>query len=437
MEKYKVRNNIIFVLAFVLVFNLFVVTNGSVESFAQTSKTYKNAKGITYTLTGNQAKDIVGIAKTQIGQGEYERYYSSKKQRDIVRTVYGDYFGYDYEWCAVFVCWCARKAGIDKNIIPYSTFADPNKFKGKYYKRGKVTPKTGDIIFFGNKTHVGLVTSSKDGYVYTIEGNTACKQDNGYVATHKFRLSDSWIMGYVRPSYKTKATTYTATFATGTNDNVTNMPATQKVTAGNTLYLKNLSIPKRNGYTFAGWKNSNDGKIYKSSLKIGGNRTFTAQWTKNANSSSSSGTWVQTGTSYSKWSVSKPAASTITSGTIKKVTTVESVNAYTSYAYFTSNKQKCWKATNDGYYTKLLKIYSSVNVASSGYKKDTDGSYFLPRTVSISSPGKLGTVYRLSYGGEYASSFTAGLNLGYTFVWPTSSKIQTIYRTKTVTYSYK
>ena len=170
--------------------------------YAATSDTYKKAKPITYSNTGNPAKDIVGVAKTQKGQGEYRRYWSSDLKRDIVRTAYGDYFNYDYEWCAAFICWCARKADIPKSIIPTAFTASPKYFNGKYYSRGTVVPKAGDIIFYGNSSHVGIVEKSENGYVYTIEGNTSIDSGgNGYVDTHKYKLTNTYIMGYKRPNY--------------------------------------------------------------------------------------------------------------------------------------------------------------------------------------------------------------------------------------------
>lgn len=174
---------------------------------AATSDAYRKAKPITYKNTGSQAKDLVGVAKTQKGQGEYSRYWSSKKGRDIVRTAYGDYFNYDYEWCAAFISWCARKANISKDIIPKAFTASPKFFYGTYYSRGKIVPKTGDIIFYGNSSHVGIVEKSENGYVYTIEGNTSVDSGgSGYVDTHKYKLTNTYIMGYVRPNYANACT---------------------------------------------------------------------------------------------------------------------------------------------------------------------------------------------------------------------------------------
>ena len=192
--------------AIFLIVTMFPLINEAMNSegyaYAATSEEYKKAKPITYSNTGNPAKDIVGVAKTQMGQGEYSRYWSSESCRDIVRTAYGDFFNYDYEWCAAFISWCARKANISKDIVPTAFTASPKYFKGKYYNRGAVVPRAGDIIFYGNSSHVGIVEKSENGYVYTIEGNTSTDSGgSGYVDTHKYKLTNTYIMGYKRPNY--------------------------------------------------------------------------------------------------------------------------------------------------------------------------------------------------------------------------------------------
>ena len=108
------------------------------------SSTTPAAKSINYTMTGNQAADIIGVAETQVG------YESSGGN-----SVYGQWMGINgYAWCAAFVSWCANKAGISSDIVRYQTTADRQWYKdtGTYkkskYRGGSYTPKTGDLIFF-------------------------------------------------------------------------------------------------------------------------------------------------------------------------------------------------------------------------------------------------------------------------------------------------
>lgn len=111
-------------------------------------------------------------------------------------------------WCACFLSWAAdqKKASIDG--APPS-FADVDKgmavFKAqdKWRERG-ATPIPGDYVFFdwnggSDPDHVGAVLCVKDGYLYTIEGNSG-----GKVAVQRYLLSDSRIVGYGVLNWKKK-----------------------------------------------------------------------------------------------------------------------------------------------------------------------------------------------------------------------------------------
>lgn len=112
-------------------------------------------------------------------------------------------FKLDVSWCAIFVSWCANKAGIPTSIIPkYAScdagmkwFKDQDAFKA----RGSYKPLPGDIIFFGtptDSTHTGIVVTSDSSKVYTIEGNTS-----NMVANREYSLSATKIIGYGVPKY--------------------------------------------------------------------------------------------------------------------------------------------------------------------------------------------------------------------------------------------
>ena len=140
---------------------------------------------------GNEA--IVEVAAQQVG--------------NIGGGPYWSWYGfYDrVEWCACFVSWCAHKCGyIEDGIIPkfavvghgMSWFRNRDQWQGRGYH-----PKPGDIIFFdwdgdGLGNHVGIVESSDDTYVYTIEGNSGdrCRR-------RTYFISSSMIMGYGIPAY--------------------------------------------------------------------------------------------------------------------------------------------------------------------------------------------------------------------------------------------
>ena len=84
----------------------------------------------------------------------------------------------------------------------------------------------------------------------------------------------------------------------------------------------------------------------------------------------------------------------------------------------------------------LLRVYSQ-NDPKSYYKKDTDGSYFTPKVISKTSPGKFGKIYRLTYKGTSYSSFASTSKKNTSFLWPSSAYRVTLYRTKTPATVYK
>ena len=142
---------------------------------------------------GTGSTDIVEVAASQVGNEGGEPYWS----------WYG--FSDRVEWCACFVSWCAYKCGyIEDGIIPkfagVGTGIDWFQKRGQWQGRG-YRPMPGDIIFFdwdgdGYGNHVGIVESSDDTYVYTIEGNSGDK-----CRRRTYFITSSMIMGYGIPKY--------------------------------------------------------------------------------------------------------------------------------------------------------------------------------------------------------------------------------------------
>lgn len=145
----------------------------------------------------SQRESIVSLAIGEIGHAEptgddkYIKWYSTS----IPLTT---------AWCAIFVSWCANKAGVSTSVIPKfaSCTIGMNWFKGKGRWRNKsgYTPQSGDIIFFTNKkgvsTHVGIVEKVIGNTVHTIEGNA-----NDKVMRRTYEKSNSYILGYGVPNY--------------------------------------------------------------------------------------------------------------------------------------------------------------------------------------------------------------------------------------------
>ena len=142
------------------------------------------------TGTGSQA--IVQVALSQEGNGG-ETYWS--------------WYGFDsrVEWCACFASWCADQCGyIESGVIPKFAKCDVgvNWFQNNgQFQDGSYTPAAGDFIFFdwgndGSIDHVGIVESTVDGVVHTIEGNSS-----DAVNRRSYSIGSTAIYGYGVPAY--------------------------------------------------------------------------------------------------------------------------------------------------------------------------------------------------------------------------------------------
>ena len=113
-------------------------------------------------------------------------------------------------WCGCFLSWGADQQKASINGDPPS-FADVDegmeKFKDSrmWRERGDTNnmPIPGDYVFFdwdggSDPDHVGAVLCVKDGFLYTIEGNSG-----GKVAVQRYSLGDSRIVGYGVLNWKT------------------------------------------------------------------------------------------------------------------------------------------------------------------------------------------------------------------------------------------
>lgn len=127
-------------------------------------------------------------------------------------TKYGAWYGggsfQAQPWCDMFVSWCAAQCGEEQAVGCYAYVPSHIQFfkgKGQYFAQGSKTPQRGDIIFFQDESHVGLVEYVSGGYVYTIEGNTSggttLEANGGGVHQKCYGLGSSYILGYGRPAY--------------------------------------------------------------------------------------------------------------------------------------------------------------------------------------------------------------------------------------------
>lgn len=122
------------------------------------------------------------------------------------------------QWCQAFVDWCFIRAfGVEdakKLLYVFTNYtptgSDAFKKMGRYIKRGKGTPKRGDVIYFyssskGRIGHVGIVYKVSGKTVYTIEGNTSGASslitNGGGVRKKSYSMSSSYIDGYGSVDY--------------------------------------------------------------------------------------------------------------------------------------------------------------------------------------------------------------------------------------------
>lgn len=107
-------------------------------------------------------------------------------------------WGPDTPWCACFLSWALDQcAGDIKGWVP--RYANVDEFMKSFDRASWKTeaPEPGDLVFFDwqapydDPEHVGAVTEARDGYVYTIEGNS-----NGKVEHRCYALDDPRILGY-------------------------------------------------------------------------------------------------------------------------------------------------------------------------------------------------------------------------------------------------
>lgn len=216
-----------------------VLSAGAAEPSYKMSEQYKAGRFyknfISVKLTGDERKDVIAIALSQLGyhEGNSDADFagdSTDGVRDFVEynVMAGKYdnnqgngISYGYYWCASFVNWCLRQAGVSREAsagaeISCQRWVASCSKAGIYKTSGSYVPKSGDMIFFRDKgsslssTHIGLVLYVDGGMVYTVEGNTSFtndySSDGEYVALKHYPLDSDYIVGYGCPNYNAPAT---------------------------------------------------------------------------------------------------------------------------------------------------------------------------------------------------------------------------------------
>ena len=172
----------------------------NIDTTAEVYKQRSSKFNENYVLNGNWRDDIVSVAMAQFGKTRSQ-------------------LGYTEEWCADFVCDCARRAKIT-NFPDDNNSASCTMLKAELindwgadwhsYNSGYI-PQKGDLVFYSYRSntarecdHIGIITSygfNSDGTVNTIEGNTSGVSSSCVNTKRRSvswtRKSPAYIVGYV------------------------------------------------------------------------------------------------------------------------------------------------------------------------------------------------------------------------------------------------
>lgn len=178
------------------------------------------------SLTGDSRTDMVTVARSQVGyqEGGSPNQLSGEVHGSVNFTEYGAWYGMQDMWCAMFVSWCAARAGVSTDTVPSHCYTPEGlswfATRGLAYTRAEIqsrkyTPRPGDLIYFKSSrnakttNHVGIVTGYANGRVYTIEGNTSAVgkfTSGGMVAEKSYPISNTYIVFICAPNYESGST---------------------------------------------------------------------------------------------------------------------------------------------------------------------------------------------------------------------------------------
>lgn len=150
---------------------------------------------------GSGTEKMVNVAKHELSWGFQE-------DNDNNITPYGQWYGMNGQpWCAMFVSWCAKQAGILEGessaatVVPRFAYCPAGaawyKARGRFfYSNSGYKVCAGDTIFFRSQNdntvaHTGIVVSAGTSTITTIEGNAS----NG-VRRKIYDYSNTCVYGY-------------------------------------------------------------------------------------------------------------------------------------------------------------------------------------------------------------------------------------------------
>lgn len=98
------------------------------------------------------------------------------------------------DWCAIFVSWCLRgtSTGFSASSQSFYQLCAPVS---------AANVRQGDVVWYYNAGHIGLVRSHSDGHIRTVEGNAGAGATP--FTSHVKLYEDPWssAVKYARPKY--------------------------------------------------------------------------------------------------------------------------------------------------------------------------------------------------------------------------------------------
>lgn len=151
------------------------------NSIFNTSSGNPSDPSFNQTASRAELQRFIDSAREELKKG-FKEYVAPGKTEGDNMNPYGEWYGINgVPWCAMFVSYCANKAGILNTIIPKFKYVpygmrDYDVMKRLKFRTEGYIPKPGDIFFHFSTvsktySHTGIVVGYKDGLVETIEGN--------------------------------------------------------------------------------------------------------------------------------------------------------------------------------------------------------------------------------------------------------------------------
>jgi hypothetical protein len=122
------------------------------------------------------AQKLVRLAHGEVGVRESPK--NSNRGKRVQEYQAADWLdGTGYPWCASFICWLCREAGVESRprtagAWDFERWARKSSTPANLLKPDRNQIKAGDIVVF-TFSHIGLAVEDQEGdTVRTIEGNT-------------------------------------------------------------------------------------------------------------------------------------------------------------------------------------------------------------------------------------------------------------------------